>query len=90
LGINLILSTNGRNLLKRSFSKALGTTGKRLIGRYGVNSLGGFPGFTMRMICATFHCAGKYPLSRTALNNGVRYFIPITGSPLRFLPVMRS
>jgi hypothetical protein len=27
----------------------------------------------MRMICATLHCAGKYPLSKTALNNWVRY-----------------
>jgi hypothetical protein len=37
----------------------------------------------MRMICATFHCAGKYPVSRTALNNWVRYFIPIIGNFLR-------
>jgi hypothetical protein len=38
----------------------------------------------------SFHCAGKYPLSRTALNNWVRYFIPIIGSFFRILPVMRS
>jgi hypothetical protein len=31
--------------------------GKRLISRYVVNSLGGFPDFMMRLICATFHCA---------------------------------
>jgi hypothetical protein len=43
------------------------TMGKKLIGRYD-NSLGGFPDFKMRMVCATFHCAGKYPLSKTALN----------------------
>jgi hypothetical protein len=54
--------------------------GKRHIGRYDVNSLGGFPGFKMTMICATFHSAGKYPLSKTALNNWVRYFIPMIGS----------
>jgi hypothetical protein len=44
----------------------------------------------MRMICATFHCAGKYPLSKTALNNWVRYFIPMIGNFLRILPVLRS
>jgi hypothetical protein len=42
------------------------------------------------MICAIFHCAGKYPLSRKALNNWLRYFIPIIGSCLRMLPVLRS
>jgi hypothetical protein len=62
---------------------------KRLIGRYDVNSLGGFPGFKMKMICATFHCARKYPLSKTALNKWVRYFIPMIGNSLRILPVMR-
>jgi hypothetical protein len=64
--------------------------GKTLIGRQDVNSLGGFAGFKMRMVCATFHCAGKYPLSKTALNNWVRYFIAIIGNSLRILPVMRS
>jgi hypothetical protein len=64
--------------------------GRRLIGQEDVSSLGGFPGFNMRMTCAIFHCAGKYPLSRTALNNWVRYFIPIIGSSFRILPVMRS
>jgi hypothetical protein len=44
-----------------SFPKTLDTMGKRLIGRYDVNSLGGFPGFKIRLICATFHCARKYP-----------------------------
>jgi hypothetical protein len=38
----------------------------------------------------TFHCAGKYPLSKTALNSCARYCIPIVGSSLRILPVMRS
>jgi hypothetical protein len=57
---------------------------------YDVNSLGSFPGFKMRMTCATFHCTRKYSLSRTSLNNWVRYFIPIVGSSLRILPVMRS
>jgi hypothetical protein len=64
--------------------------GKRLIGRYDVNLLGDFPGFKMNMICATFHCAGKYPLSKTALNNWVRYFIPMIGNSLRIMAVMRS
>jgi hypothetical protein len=63
--------------------------GKRLVDRYDVNSLD-VPGFKMRVICVTFHCAGKYPLSKTALNNWVRYFIPITGNSLRVLPVIRS
>jgi hypothetical protein len=31
--------------------------------------LGDFPSFKIRMICVTFH--GKYPLSKTALNNWV-------------------
>jgi hypothetical protein len=63
--------------------------GKRLIGREEVNS-GGILGFKTRMICVTFHCAGKYPLSKAALNNWVRYFIPMVGNSLRILPVMRS
>jgi hypothetical protein len=46
---------------------------KRLIGRLDVNSLS-FPGMKMRMIGATFHCAGKHPFSKTALNNWVRYY----------------
>jgi hypothetical protein len=41
--------------------------GKMLMGKHNVNSSGGFPGFKMRMICMTFHCAEKYPLSKTAL-----------------------
>jgi hypothetical protein len=44
----------------------------------------------MRMICATLHCAGMYPLSKTALNSCVRNCIPIVGSSLRILPMMRS
>jgi hypothetical protein len=31
----------------------------------------------MRIILATFHCAGKYPLSKTALNSCVRYCMSI-------------
>jgi hypothetical protein len=53
---------------------------KRLIGRQDVKSLGGIPGFKMRMIYATLHCALKYHLSKTALNNWARYFIPIIGN----------
>jgi hypothetical protein len=70
---------------KRCFSETLDTMGKRLIGRKDVNLLGSFPGLKMRMICATFHCAGKYPLSKTALNNFVRYlyFFAIIGNSLR-------
>jgi hypothetical protein len=64
--------------------------GKRLISRYDVNSLGGSPDFKMRMICATLDCAGKYPLSKTALNNWVTYFVPMIGNSVRILPVMRS
>jgi hypothetical protein len=44
----------------------------------------------MRMICATFHCAGKYTLSKTALNNWIRYFIQMVGNSLRILPVMMN
>jgi hypothetical protein len=51
-------------------------------GREDVNSLGGFLGFKMRMICATSHCAGKYPVSKAALNIWVRYFIPMVGNAL--------
>jgi hypothetical protein len=29
----------------------------------------------MRIICSNFHCARKYPLGKTALNNWVRYGI---------------
>jgi hypothetical protein len=86
--INLLFSTNQRSLFKKSFSTTLYTMGKRLIGRQDVN-WSGFPGFKMRMICATFYCAGKYPLNRTALNDWVRYFIPIIGNSLRILEVMR-
>jgi hypothetical protein len=75
-----LFSTIGRSLFK-SFSKTLDTMGKRLIGWQDVNSLG-FRGFKTRMICETFHCAGKYPSSKTVLNKGVRYFIPIIGSSL--------
>jgi hypothetical protein len=64
--------------------------GKRFIGRLDVNLLGGFSGLKMRMTRATVNCAGKHPLSRTALNNWRRYFILILGSCLRFLSVMRS
>jgi hypothetical protein len=63
---------------------------KRFIGQKVVNSLGGFLGFKMRMVCATFRCVEKYPLSKTASNIWVRYFITIMGNPLRILPVMRS
>jgi hypothetical protein len=77
VGIDLLFSTIGRSLFKGRFSKTLDKMGKRLIGRYYVNSLGGFHGFKMRMSCATFHCAGKYHLSKIAMYNWVRYFIPI-------------
>jgi hypothetical protein len=86
----LLISTIGRSLLNRSFSKCLDTMGKRFNGQWDVNSLGSFPGFEIRMICATFHCAGKYLLSSTALNNWIRNCIPIIGNSLRILPVMRS
>jgi hypothetical protein len=69
--------------LEGPFSKNLDAMGKRPIGRQDVNSVGGFPGFKMRMICAIFHCAGNYPVSRTALNIFVRYFILITDNSLR-------
>jgi hypothetical protein len=75
---------------KRSFSKTLDTMGKGFIGQKVVNSLGGFLGFKMRMVCKAFRCAEKYRLSKTASNNWVRNFIPIRGNPLRILPVMRS
>jgi hypothetical protein len=42
----------------------------------------------MRMICVTFHCIGKYPLSKTTLNNWLRNFIPMIGNSLRILPVI--
>jgi hypothetical protein len=57
--------------------------GKKLIGREDVSSCGGFPGFGMRIIRATFLYAGKNPLSKTALNSCVRYCIPIVGSSLK-------
>jgi hypothetical protein len=41
--------------LRRSFSKTLEAMGKRLMGRKEVNWCGGFPGFGMRIIWATFH-----------------------------------
>jgi hypothetical protein len=31
-----------------------------------------------------FQCAGKYPLSKTALNSCVKYCIPIVGCSLDF------
>jgi hypothetical protein len=74
IGVDVLFSTIGSILSKRIFSKALGTVGKRFIGWWDVNSLGGFPGFEMRIICATFHRDRKYPLSKTSLNNWVRYF----------------
>jgi hypothetical protein len=64
--------------------------GRRLIGWHGISSLGVFFYFNVRMTCATFHFAEKYPLSRAALSNWVRYFIPIIGSYFRVLPVMTS
>jgi hypothetical protein len=54
MGINPLFSTIGRNLYKRSFSKIFDTVGKRLIGLQDVNSLGGLPGFRMRVTCAPF------------------------------------
>jgi hypothetical protein len=63
--------------------------GKRLIGQYDVNSLGGFLGFKTRMICVTSHCARKYPFIKAALNNWVRYFLPTVGNPSRILSVMK-
>jgi hypothetical protein len=68
--------------------KILDRMGKGLIGRYDVNSLRGYPGFRMRMICANFHSAEKYPLSKTALNNCVGYFIPMLGDSLTILQVI--
>jgi hypothetical protein len=78
MGINLLFSTIGRNLFKRSFSKTLDAMSKRLIS------------LKMKMICATFHCAVMYPLSKTTLNNWVKYLIPIIGNSLRISPVRRS
>jgi hypothetical protein len=89
LGINLLFLNIGWKRFKRSFSKTFDITGKRLMGRYNVSSLRRFFGFRMRTICATFYCAEKYPFSMTALNNCVRYFIPIICSSLRILPVTR-
>jgi hypothetical protein len=63
---------------------------KRLIGRYNINYILRFPGFKMRIICAAHHFPRKYPLSSTALNIWVRYFIPIIDNSLRILPVKRS
>jgi hypothetical protein len=57
--IKMLPSINGRTFFKRSFLKTLYVMGKRLIGRQDVSSLGGFPGFWMRIIWATFHCAGR-------------------------------
>jgi hypothetical protein len=62
--------------------------GNRDVGWYD-NSLGTFTGFKMRMICAIFHSAAKYQLSRTALNN-YKVFYPNNKNFLRILPVMRS
>jgi hypothetical protein len=85
-----ITVTIGRNLFKRSFSKIVVTVVKMFIGQYDVNLLGGFPVFGLRMICAFFLYAGKYLLSKTPLNNWVRYFFRVIGSSLRILLVMRS
>jgi hypothetical protein len=49
---------------------------------------GSFPGFKMRVICATFHCTGKNYSSWTAFSNLVRYFNPIIGNSFRILPVI--
>jgi hypothetical protein len=68
----MLFATIGRSLLKRSFSETLDTMSKRLIALQDVNSLG-YLGFKMRMICSTFHCARKYPLSKTAFIKGVRF-----------------
>jgi hypothetical protein len=73
----------GETLLSGIFKKFLDIMSKILFGGKDVNSLGGLPGFKMRTFCATFYCAGKYSLSRIALNNWVRYFLPIAGSCLR-------
>jgi hypothetical protein len=73
----------GETLLSGAFKKFLDIMSKIFFGRLDVNSLGSFSGFKMRTICATFHCAGKYPLSKTTLNNWVRYFIPIARNSLR-------
>jgi hypothetical protein len=80
LGINPLISITGRSLFKRGYSKTLDKMGKPV----DVNSLGGFLGFKMT-ICAILHCAGKYPLSKTALINWVRYFTPIIGNSLGIL-----
>jgi hypothetical protein len=81
-----LFSTIGRSNFKSSSSDTLDKMGKRPIALWDVNSLGGFPGFKMRMICATLY----YAVSKTELNNWVRNFIPMVGNSLRILPVMRS
>jgi hypothetical protein len=51
--------------------------------------VGRFPRLWYEDKLASFHCAGKYALSKAALNSCARYCIPIVGSSLRILPVMR-
>jgi hypothetical protein len=43
----------------------------------------------MRIIVATFHCIGKYPMSMAALKGCVRYFIAVGGNSCGILHVMR-
>jgi hypothetical protein len=41
---------------------------------------GGLPGFRIRIIVATFHCIGKYPMSMAALKSCDRYFTAVGGN----------
>jgi hypothetical protein len=90
LDIDLLFTTRTISLFWRKFSKISHRVGKSLICRWDVSSLGGFTGFRIRIIRATFRSDRKYPLSTTAMNSWGRYLIAIGGNSLRTLPVIGS
>jgi hypothetical protein len=57
----------------------------------GCGFVGGcLPGSRIRIIVATFHCIGKYPMSIAALKSCDRYFTAVVGNSYRIFSVMRS
>jgi hypothetical protein len=50
----------------------------------------GLPDFWIRIIVATFHRIGKYPMCIAALKSCIRYFTAVGGNSCRIFPVMRS
>jgi hypothetical protein len=59
MGMMSLTDTVSSSLLRISRSNTLESVGRRLIGLYELVSVEGFPGLSIIIILAYFHCTGK-------------------------------